>query len=167
MCMSNFCNRFNINHIRVGVSKSFNIHCFCVVLDCILYFFKIKYINKCCCNSIRRKCMLKQVCCSSVDILGCYDVISLLCKILDGVCDRCCTGCYCKCCRTAFKCCDSLLEYIFCRVCQTSVNITCICKSETSCCVIAVSEYIGRCLVNWYCSGICNRIRTFLSYVKL
>ena len=96
-----------------------------------------------------------------------YALIALLCKVLNCVCDCCCTGCYCKCCGTTFKCCNSLLEYIFCRVCQTSVDITCICKSETSGCVIAVSEYVGRCLVDRYCSCICNRIRAFLSYVKL
>ena len=167
MCVSDLCDSFNINYIRVRVSKCFNVNSFCVVLDCVLYFFKVEYINECCCDSVSRKCMLKKVCCSTVDVLSCYDVVTLLRKILDCVCDRCSTGCYCKCCGTTFKCCDSLLEYIFCRVCKTSVNVTCIFKSETSCCVIAVSEYVRRCLVDRYCSCICNRIRAFLSYVKL
>ena len=167
MCMSNLCNSFNVNHIRVRISKCFNVNSFCVILNCVLYFFKVEYINKCCCNSISRKCMLKQVCCSAVDVFGCNDMITLLCKIFNCVCDCCCTGCYCKCCRTPFKCCDSFLKYIFSRICKTSVNITCICKSETSCCVVTVSEHIRRCLVNRHCSCICNRIWTFLSYMKL
>ena len=167
MCMSNLCDSFNINYIRVRVSKSLDVNSFCVILNCVLYFFKIKYINECCCDSISRKCMLQKVCCSTVDILSCYDVVTLLCKVLDCICDSCCTGCYSKCCGTTFKCCDSLLKYIFCRVCKTSVDVTCICKSETSCCVIAVSEYIRGCLIDRYCSCICNRIRVFLSYVKL
>ena len=98
VCMRNLCNTLNIYYIRVRISKCFDINCFCVVLDCVLYFFRIKYINKCCCNSISRKCMLKQVCCSTIDILGCYDMVTLLCKVLDRICDRSCTGCYCKCC---------------------------------------------------------------------
>ena len=167
MCMSNLCDSFNINYIRVRVSKSLDVNGFCVILNCVLYFFKIKYINECCCDSISRKCMLQKVCCSTVNILGCYNVVTLLCKILNCICDCCCTGCYCKCRRTAFKRCDSFLEYIFSRVCKTSVNVTCICKSETCSCMIAVSEYIRRCLIDWYCSCICNRIRTLLSYVKL
>ena len=167
MCMSNLCDSFNINYIRVRVSKSLDINSLCVILDCILYFFKVEYINKCCLDSVSRKCMFQKVCCSTVDILSCYDVVTLLCKVLDCICDSCCTGCYSKCCGTTFKCCDSLLKYIFCRVCKTSVDVTCICKSETSCCVIAVSEYIRGCLIDRYCSCICNRIRVFLSYVKL
>ena len=149
----------NVNNVRVRISKSLDVKCFGVVLDCILYLFKIEDINKCCCDSVCRKCMLQKVCCSTVNILGCYNVVTLLCKILNCICDRCCTGCYCKCRRTAFKRCDSFLEYIFSRVCKTSVNVTCICKSETCSCMIAVSEYIRRCLIDWYCSCICNRIR--------
>ena len=99
--------------------------------------------------------MLKKVERSSVNILCRYDVISLLSQVLDRVCDRCCSGCYCKCCCTTFKSCDSLLKYIFCRVCQTSVNVSCISQSETVCCMLAVAEYIGRCLVDRYCSCIC------------
>ena len=167
MFVSDFCKSLNIYNIRIWVSKSLNINSFCVLLDRILHFLEIEYINKCCCDSVCRKRMLQKVCCTAVNIFGCYNVISLLCKILDRVCDSCCTGCYCKCCGATLKCCDPLLEYILCRVCKTSVNVTGICKSETCCCMIAVAEYIGRCLVDWYCSCICNRIRLFLSYVKL
>ena len=167
MLMCDICKSFNINYIRVRVSKSLDVNCFCIFLNCILNFFQIENVNKCCCNSIIRKCMLKKVERSSINILCRYDVISLLSQILNCICDCCCTGCYCKCRRTAFKRCDSFLEYIFSRVCKTSVNVTCICKSETCSCMIAVSEYIRRCLIDWYCSCICNRIRTLLSYVKL
>ena len=167
MFVSNFCKSLNIYNIRIWVSKSLNINSFCVLLDRILHFLEIEYINKCCCDSVCRKRMLQKVCCSAVNILGCYNVVSLLCKILNCICDRCCTGCYCKCRRTAFKCCDSFLEYIFSRVCKTSVNVTCICKSETCCCMIAVTEYIGRSLIDRNSSCVCHRIRLLLSYMKL
>ena len=62
---------------------------------------------------------------------------------------------------------DSLFKYVLCRVCQTSVNVTCICKSESCCCMCRVLKYIRCCLVNRYCSGIRCRIWFFLSYVKL
>ena len=167
MSVSDLSASFNINNVRVRVSKSLDVKCFGVVLDRILYFFKIEDVYECCCDSICRKGMLQKVCCSTVDVLCCYDVVSVLCKVLNRVCNCCCTGSYCKCCCTAFKCCDSLLKNVLCRVCQTSVDVTCICKSETSCCMIAVTEYIRRCLVNRNCSCIGNRIRLFLSYVKL
>ena len=167
MCMSNLCDSFNINYIRVRVSKSLDVNSFCVILNCVLYFFKIKYINECCCDSICRKSMLQKVCCSTVDVLCCYDVVSVLCKVLNRVCNCCCTGSYCKCCCTAFKCCDSLLKNVLCRVCQTSVDVTCICKSETCSCMIAVTEYIRRSLINRNCPCIGYRVWSFLTYVKL
>ena len=142
MSVCDFCACFNINYVRVRVSKSLDVKCFCIVLNCIFYFFKIKDINKCCCDSVSWKCMLQKVCCSTVDILCCYNMIPVLCKVFDCVCDCCCTGSYCKCCAATFKSCDSLFEYIFCRVCQTSVDVTCICKSETCSCMVAVTEYI-------------------------
>ena len=98
--------------------------------------------------------------CSTVDVLCRYDMVTVLCQVLNGVGDSCCTGSYCKSCYTAFQCCDSLFKYIFCRVGQTSVNVTCICQSETCCCMIAVTEYIRRSLINRNCSCISNRIRT-------
>ena len=96
MCMSDLGNSLDIYYIRVRISKSLDVNCLGVLLDRILYFLKIEYINECCCDSVCRKCMFKKVCCSTVDVLGCYNVISLLCKVLNGVCDSCCTGCYCR-----------------------------------------------------------------------
>ena len=157
----------NVNNVRVRISKSLDVKCFGVVLDCILYLFKIEDINKCCCDSVCRKCMLQKVCCSTVDILCCYDMISILCKVFDCICNCCCTGSYCKCSCTTFKSCNSFFKNIFCRVCQTTIDVTCICQSETSCCMIAVTEYIRRSLVDWNGSCVSNRIRLFLSYVKL
>ena len=100
----------NVNNVRVRISKSLNVKCFGVVLDCILYLFKIEDINKCCCDSVCRKCMLQKVCCSTVDILCCYDMISILCKVFDCICNCCCTGSYCKCSCTTFKSCNSFLD---------------------------------------------------------
>ena len=111
--------------------------------------------------------MLQKICCSTVNVLRCYNVISLLCKILNCISNCCGTGSNCQSCCTALQCCDSLFKHILCRVGQTAIDITCICQSETSCCMITVAEYVGRCLVDWNCSCISNRIRLFLSYMKL
>ena len=82
MFVSDFCKSLNIYNIRIWVSKSLNINSFCVLLDRILHFLEIKYINKCCCDSVCRKRMLQKVCCTAVNIFGCYNVISLLCNCL-------------------------------------------------------------------------------------
>ena len=83
MSVCNLSACLNVNNVRVRISKSLDVKCFGVVLDCILYLFKIEDINKCCCDSVCRKCMLQKVCCSTVDILCCYDMISILCKVFD------------------------------------------------------------------------------------
>ena len=167
MLMCDICKSFNINYIRVRVSKSLDVNCFCIFLNCILNFFQIEDVYECCCDSVVRKCMLKKVERSSVNVLCRYDMISLLSQVLDCICDSCCSWCNCKCCWTTFQCCNSLFKYILCRVCQTSVNISCISQSKTVCCMLAVPEYIRGCLIDRYCSCISYRIRLLLSYVKL
>ena len=77
MLMSNLCHFFQIDEIRVRISKSLYENCFCVFLDrCFertLYF----RINKCCGNTIgKRQCMCKQVVGSTINSLGSYDVFS-------------------------------------------------------------------------------------------
>ena len=111
--------------------------------------------------------MLQKVGCSTIDVLCCYNMISVLCKVLNGICDSCCSGSYCKCCCTTFQRCDSFFKNIFGRVGQTSVDVTCIGQSETCCCMIAVAEYIRRSLIDRNCSRVSNRVRSFLSYMKL
>ena len=76
-------------------------------------------------------------------------------------------GCYCQCCNTAFQSCDSLFEYILCRVCQSSVDVTGICQTKSCSCMIAVTEYIRRSLINRNCPCIGDRVWSFLTYVKL
>ena len=70
MSVCNLSACLNVNNVRVRISKSLDVKCFGVVLDCILYLFKIEDINKCCCDSVCRKCMLQKVCCSTVDIFA-------------------------------------------------------------------------------------------------
>ena len=48
----NICQSFNVNNIRVRVSKCFNINCFCVFLNCSFYFIIVKNIYKCCCYTV-------------------------------------------------------------------------------------------------------------------
>lgn len=135
MFVSNFCNCIDIRDITVRVTKSFQIDCSCIFLDSIFYFFQVMCIYECSCDSVMCECMLQKVEASTVDCLLCYDMTTVCCKCFDRISNRCCSGCCCKCCNSAFKCCDSLFKYILCRVSQTSVNVTCVCKSESCCCV--------------------------------
>ena len=167
VCMSDGCELLDIDNIGVRVSECLNMDRFCVLLDRILNFLVVERINEGCCHTVLRKCMCEEVVGSSVDVLCCNDVVTCMCKVFKYIgCCR-CTGCNCKCCNAALKCCDSLFKYILGRVCQSSIDVSGIGKSETCCCMFAVFKYIGRSLVDRDCSRICHRIRLLLSDMKL
>ena len=167
MCMRNLCDCFNINDVRVRISKGLDVNCLGILFDRCLYLIQIENIYEGSLNTICRKGMLQEIEGSTINVLCRYDVVTALCQVLDGVGNCCCSGCDCQGCNTTFQGCDSLLENILRRVGQTSVNITCICQTKSCCCMIAVAEYIRRSLINRYCTCVSYRIGSFLSYVKL
>ena len=87
-------------------------------------------VDECCLDTIKRKCVCKEVLGTAVDRLLCYDVLALDCESLDSVCDRCCAGSYCEACNAAFKCCDPVFENSLSGVCKSAVNVACVCKTE-------------------------------------
>ena len=90
-----------------------------------------------------------------------------LCQCLKGIRQGCCAGSYCQGCAAAFKGSDTLFKDILCRVCQTSVDVTCITKSESVSSMLGIVEYIGCGCIDRYGSGIRYRICLFLSDVQL
>ena len=157
--------RIDIRNITVRIAQRLQINSLRVILDCAFQFFQIVCIYKGCCNAVSRKGMCQQVVAAAVDCLLCNNVLTCSGKCLDRIIDSCGSGCKCQCCHAAFQRRNSLLQYILCGVGQTSVNISCICQTESCCRMCGVLKYIRSCLVNRYCSGIGNRIRLFLSYV--
>ena len=105
-------------------------------------------------DPVLRKGMSQKVVAAAVDGFLCNDMSAVCCKCLTGVCDSCCTGGQCKCCASALKGCQPFFQDILGGVGQSAVNVTCVCKSETVCCVLAVMKYIGSSLVNGNRSGI-------------
>ena len=167
MCMSDLCDSFNIYYVWIRVAQSFDINSFCIILDSCFYCIQIKDIYKGCCDTVLWQCVLQQVEGTAVNIFCRYDVVTVLCQVFNGIWNSCCSGCYCQCCNTAFQSCDSLFEYILCRVCQSSVDVTGICQTKSCSCMIAVTEYIRRSLINRNCPCIGDRVWSFLTYVKL
>ena len=95
MLMSDICQCLDIHYIRVRVTKCLNVKCFCIVLDCCFYFVNIKRIYKCSLDAVLRKCVLQQVEGTTINIFCCYDMISGLSKIFNGISNRCRSGSYC------------------------------------------------------------------------
>ena len=85
--MCDLCQSFNVNHIRVRISQCFYMDRLCVFLD--------RWINESGLDAVFWKSMGKQVVCTTVNVLSCYNVITCMCQVLEGICNSCCTGSYC------------------------------------------------------------------------
>ena len=165
MCMGNLRHLLNIYNIRIGISQRFNVKRLGVLLNSILYCLHIKGVYEGSGNTVIYQCMCQQVIGSAVNIIGRYNMIPGFCQVLNGIGNCCHTASYCQRCRTAFQCGNSLFKHILCGICQTSVNISAVCQSESCGCMVAVAKYIRRSLINRYCSRICYRVGLLLPYM--
>ena len=119
-----------IRDITVGISEGFNINGSCILPDCRLYFCKIMDIYKGCSNSEVRKRMGKQVIASTINGFLCDKMASVLPQSLKSIGNCRCAGSKGKGSYTAFQSRDPLFQNILRRICQTSVNISCIGKTK-------------------------------------
>ena len=117
---------FHIYHLRAWISESLNKNSLCVLPDCALHFFLIKYIHKCSFNSIVRQCMLQQIIGAAVNVFCGDYVVALFCQVLECIGDGGCTRGNGKCRSTALQRRDPLFKDILGGIGQPAVNIACI-----------------------------------------
>ena len=122
MLVSKFCDLLDIRDITVRITECLEVDSPCVLLDGALDLVKVMSVYECCLDAVLGKCVGKKIVASAVDCLLCDDVSAVSCESLDRISDCCCTGCYCKSCCTSLECCNSLLEYALCAVCDSSVT---------------------------------------------
>ena len=165
--MRDLCYGVDIRNIRIRVAECFQIDCLRVLADCTLDFCEVVRIDEGRLDAVLRQCMCQQIVTAAVDRLLGDDMLACLCKRLNRIGDRGCTGCQCQRCDTALKRCDALLKDALCRVGQSAVDIACIRKTEACGCMCGILEYIGCGRVNR--DGSCVRcgIRLLLTDVKL
>ena len=111
--------------------------------------------------------MSDEVISTTVDIVGCYDVVAILKDVLQsvGYCGS--TGSYSQTSHTAFEGSNTILEYTLSRVGQSTVDITCVTETEAIGCVLRVAEHVTCGLVDWHRTSIGSWIWIFLTYVQL
>ena len=165
--MCDLSNLVDIDQVGVRISQNFDEDRFSVRLNSLFEAAFFIRINECRCDAVIRKCMLQQIVCSTVDRLGCYDVISCVSQVLQRVGNSCGTRCHSQSCNTAFQSCQSLFENVLCGVCQSAVDVTCVCQSESCCRMIGIAEHVRCCLIDRNCSCVRCRIRRFLSDMQL
>ena len=126
VCMSNFWNRFNICNFGIRIAKRFNEDRFSILLNGCFEFLRFKRIYKCSIDSISSERVIKKIISTSINIIGCNDMVSGKRKILNGVWNCRCTWCDRQTGCAIFERCDSFLKYALCRISKSSVNIACI-----------------------------------------
>ena len=84
--VSDLCDSVNVGDIAVGVAECFKVDSLCVILNCVLNFFKVVRIYKCSADTVLGKCVCKQVVAAAVDRLLCYYVLTLISERLNSVC---------------------------------------------------------------------------------
>ena len=151
MPVSDFSDGIDIRNVTVRISESLEIDGSGLILYGSLNLGKVVCIYECGADSILRKCMCEKIVASTVNGLLCNYMSAVCCKSLYGIADGCCTGCYRKCCASAFKSRKSLLQNVLCGICKSAIDIARISKTESVCCVLTVSENIRCCLVNRNC----------------
>ena len=148
MLVSNSCNAFKVDNVRVRVAECLGIYYFSIRLDCCLESVKVVYVDDGVADTLSREGVGDEVVAATVKIVGCYDVVTSLYDVLESVCDGCCTRGNSETCYTTFKGSYTVFEYTLCRVGQATVYITCIAKSETVGCMLRVMEYVTCSLIN-------------------
>ncbi len=115
--MGNTGNPLNIGYIRIRIPQGFDENRFGILLNRRLYSGIIRRIHKSSRDSILRQGMGKKIIGSSINILCRYNMVTLLCQILKGICNSCCAGSNCQCCNTTLQSGNPPFKYILRRIC--------------------------------------------------
>ena len=165
--MSKFCQRINIRNITVGVSEGFNVDRSCIILNSCLNFSEVMDIYETGGNTEVGKCVRQQIIATAVNGLLCNKMTAVLTESFKGVCNCCCAGSERQGSNAALKGCHTLFENILRGVSESSVDVTCIGKTESSCRMSGILKHIRSGCINRYCTGIGGGIGIFLTYMKL
>ena len=157
----------NVGYVGVRVAEGLNVQRLCVPVDSRLEAALSIGVNELRGDPVQRERVRQQVVSSAVDGVGGYDVLSLLCKSLDGVGDSRRSGSRGESCNAALEGCDTLLENVLCGVSQSAVDVACVSKSETGRRMSGVLENIRGRGVYRYCACVGRGVGLLLSNVEL
>ena len=163
--MSDLCQALDVYHIRVGIAQGLDVESLGVLPEACFDPVIIGRSHESSSHTVVHQGMRQQIVGSAVYIICRNNVISLFCQVLDRIADGCCSAGYCQSCGTALQCRNTLFEDTLGRVAQTAVDLTGIFQSEACCCMVAVAEYIGRCLINGNGSRTGHGIGLLLSHM--
>ena len=167
MRMGNCGDGVNIRDIRIRIAQGLDKHGFCLFIDRAFDLVRILRVHESRTDSVSRKGVVQEVIAASVYGLLRYDIVPRPCQGKDGISDR------RRACRNgqgsdaAFQSRYSLLKNALGGIGQPAVDIAGIPQIKTVRRMLRAVEDIGCRLIDRHRPGIRNRIRLFLTDVKL
>ena len=158
---------FEVEHVRVGVAESLGIYYFCVGLDSSFERLEVVHIDNRIRDALSSQRVGNQIIASTIKIISSHDMIAILYDVLQRIGDSSSTRGNGQSGYTTLEGCHAILEHTLSRVGQTTVDITCIAKTETIGCVLRVVENIARGLIDGHCASVSCGVSLFLAYMKL
>ena len=165
--MSNLCQLVDVGYVRVWIAEGLSVEHLGVWLDSSLDSSEVANVNDGVGNALCAECMCDEVERTTIEVVGCNDVVAVLYDVLESVCYSCCTRSDCQASYTTFEGCYTILEYTLGRVGQTTIDVTCVTKTEAIGCVLRVAKHITGGLVDRHRTSVGSWIRVLLTYVQL
>ncbi len=137
-----FCNGVQICHVAVGVAECFHIDGFCVGTNGCFEGFQVIHVYDSVCNALCAERVGNQVVGTTVQVVGCYDVVAILCNVLQSVGDGSGTRCHSKASYAAFKSSYTVFEHALGGIGQTSVDVTSVAQTKAVSCMLGVVEHV-------------------------
>ena len=156
-----------VEHITVRIAEGFSIYYLCVGFDSCLEGSQVVHVHNRVAHALCGQCMGDEVVRTTIEVVGCHDMIACLHNILQCVGNSGCTAGHCQSSHTTFECCHTILEHTLCRVGQATVDITCIAQSKAIGSVLRIVEHITGGLINGHGTCISSGVGLFLAYMKL
>ena len=111
--------------------------------------------------------MSDEVISTTVDNVGCYDVVAILKDVLQSVGNSGSTRSDSQTSHTTFEGSHTVFEYTLSRVGQSTIDISCVTESESISSVLRVAEHVTCSLIDWHRTSVGSWIWIFLTYVQL
>ena len=167
MLVRNLCNRVNVGNVAVGIAEGLEVNGLRVGLNGCFDLLEIVRVDKRRRHAEGFERMGKQIVCAAVDRLLADDVVTLLGERFDRICNCRRAGSNRQGRYAALERCDALFKDVLCGVCEPAVDVARVRQAEAGRSLCAVTEYIGRRLVDGHGARAGGGIWLLLSDVKL
>ena len=165
--MSHSSHTFDIQHIGIGISKRLGINHLRVGTDSIFKCLQFVDIHNGILYTLCLQRVRNQVIGTTIQVVCSHDVVTSLGNVLESIGDGSRTTGNSQTSHTALKRGNAVFEHTLSRVCQATVDVTCIAKTETVGCVLRVTEHVTCSLIDGNCTRVSRGVCLLLSYMEL